>query len=167
MIRIISCMAAVVLLLAPASASAQGDPFSGTWRLNVEKSKELWQAQPQPKAGAPQAQSFELVTMNIANGAMQYSVEYARGKERHKKGSYTAKFNDAKWQDVNDVGDEAISALTLVKSSDRIHSWVTRGKDGQFAGLVHRRLADDARSFVSVGVGTDGYVQYVRVFEKQ
>jgi hypothetical protein len=40
-------------------------------------------------------------------------------------------------------------------------------KDGQFGGLVQRRLADDGKSFISTRVGSDGYVHYVRVFEKQ
>lgn len=167
--HVISCIAAVLILFAPeASAqSGQGNPFSGTWRLNVEKSKEMWQAHPQPKAASPQQQSYELITMTIANDTMEYSVEYARGKERHKKASYTAKFNDARWQDINGAADEAFSTATLVKTTDRIHSWVTRGKDGQFAGLILRRMAEDARSFTSVGLGGDGYVQYVRVFDKQ
>src|SRR5262249_31270271 len=115
------------------------------------------------KSASPQAQSDEVITMAIANGAMQYKVEYAKGKSA----AYTAAFNDAKWQDVRGETEGGVAALTLVKVNDRLHYWVTRSKDGQFAGLIHRNLADDGKSFTSVFVGTDGYVQYVRVFDKQ
>lgn len=167
--HMISCIAAVVTLIAaPAWAqSSQEDPFDGTWRLNMDRSRASWQAHPQPKIAVPQPQSFELVTMKIANGTMEYSVEYARGNEQHKKANYSARYNDARWQDVQGAADGAFSSLTLVKSTDRIHYLVTRAKDGQFAGLIQHKLADDGKSFVSVGLGRDGYVQYVRVFEKQ
>jgi hypothetical protein len=146
--------------------SGQADPFSGTWRLNVERSNAAWLAQPRPKAGTPQPQSFALVTIKASDETVDYSVEYARGKEAHKKASYTAKYNDAKWQDVRGTSD-GFSSLTLVKSTDRIRYSVTRGHDGQFAGLIYYTIAEDGRSLTSAGLSPDGYVQYVRVFDKQ
>jgi hypothetical protein len=32
---------------------------------------------------------------------------------------------------------------------------------------VQRRMAEDGKSFTSVRLGSDGYVHYVRVYEKQ
>ena len=93
--------------------------------------------------------------MKVMNDTMEYSAEYARGNEQHKKASYTAKYNDAKWQDLRGAADAAFSSLTLVKSTDRIHYWVTRGKDGQFAGVILNKMAEDGRSFVTVGLGSD------------
>jgi hypothetical protein len=166
---IASCTAAMLVVMAPEgrAQSAPADPFNGTWRLNVEKSASLWQAQPQPKLAVPQSQSHELITMSITDGGMQYRVEYGQGNDRNATATYAAKFNDAKWQDIRGEAEGGIRALTLVKINDRVHYWVTRGKDGQFGGLIHRRLADDGRSFTSIRLGTDGYVQYVRVFDKQ
>lgn len=143
--------------------SGSADSFDGTWRLSAAKSQATWEAQPQPKRATPQAQSAELMTMRVADGTMQYKVEYAGGKTA----SYTAKFNDAKWQDVRGDAEDGIAAVTLVKINERLHYWVTRTKDAQFAGLIQRRVAADGKSITSVRIGTDGYVHYVRVFEKQ
>ena len=166
---IASAIAVVLVVVAPKvwAQSSQTDPFVGTWKLNLPKSEGMWKAQPQPKSATPQPQSYELITMSIADGTMQYKVEYAQGNERHKTANCTAKFNDAKWQDVHGEAEEGLSALTLVKINDRLHYWVTRTKDGQFGGVIHHKLADDGKSFTSVRIGSDGYVQYVRVFEKQ
>ena len=167
--HVMSCLTAVIVLTASVTwaQSGQRDPFDGTWRLNVARSTATWQAHPQPKVVTPQPQSFELVTMKVTNDTMEYSAEYARGNEQHKKASYTAKYNDAKWQDLRGAADAAFSSLTLVKGTDRILYWVTRGKDGQFAGVILHKMAEDGKAFVTVGLGSDGYVQYVRVFEKQ
>ena len=164
----LSCIALVLSLTPEAWAqSAQADPFNGTWRLNVARSATTWQAHAQPKIATPQPQSFELVTIKVADNTMDYSVEYAQTNEQRKKAHFNAKYNDAKWQEFHGAAPGAYASLTLVKSTDRIRYLVTRGKDGQFAGIVLHRMADDGRSFTSVGVGGDGYVQYVRVFEKQ
>ncbi len=161
---IVSCVAVVLTLtLGVWAQSAQTESFNGTWRLSVAKSQVMWQAQPQPKIATPPPQSEELITMRIGDGAMEYRVEYAGGKTA----AYKATFNDAKWQDIRGEGEGGISTLALVKINDRLHYWVTRTKDGQFGGVIQRRMAADAKSFTSVRLGTDGYVQYVRVYERQ
>jgi hypothetical protein len=160
---------AVIVTLVAAEAwgqSAQADPFNGTWRLNVERSQAMWKAQPQPKLAAPQPQSDELITMAVSSDTVQYKAEFRDGNTR-RTATYTATFNDAKWQDIRGNGEGGLSALTLVKINDRLHYWVTRTKDGQFGGLVQRRMAEDGKSFTSVRLGSDGYVHYVRVYEKQ
>ncbi|HEV8319119.1 MAG TPA: hypothetical protein VGQ10_17020 [Vicinamibacterales bacterium] len=166
--HIVASIIALLIVVAGVWAqSGQADQFNGTWKLNVAKSTTKWQAHPQPKVAEPQPQSFELITMSIANDTLDYKVEYARANERHRKANYTARYNDARWQDIHGDPDGPLSTLTLVKTNDRTHYWVTRGKDGQFAGLVVRQMAEDGKSFTSVGLGGDGYVQYVRVFDKQ
>ncbi len=165
----VSCIIAVLTMIVP-DAWAQGgqaDPFNGTWTLNVAKSTARWQGHPQPKVAEPQPQSYELITMMVTNDSVDYKVEYARANERHKKANYTAKYNDARWQDIHGEADGPLSTLTLVKTNERTHYWVTRSKDGQFAGVVVRQMAEDGKSFISVGLSGDGYVQYVRVFDKQ
>jgi len=166
--HILSCIA-LVLSVAPYAGAQPGqtDPFNGTWRLNVARSTASWQSHAQPKIATPQPQSFEVVTIKVADSTMDYSVEYARANEPHQKAHFNAKYNDAKWQEIHGAAPGAYASLTLVKSADRIRYLVTRGKDGQFAGLILHKMADDGRTFTSVGVGGDGYVQYVRVFEKQ
>ena len=165
----LSSIVALVLFIAPQAGaqSSQADPFNGTWRLNVERSAATWQAHAQPKIATPHPQSFELATIKVTDATMDYSAEYARANEPRKKANFTAKYNDAKWQEIHGTADGAQTSLTLVKSTDRIRYMVTRGKDGQFAGLIMHKLADDGRSFTSVALGSDGYVHYVRVFEKQ
>jgi hypothetical protein len=166
--HLVACIIALLVVVVPGARAQSGqDLFNGTWKLNTARSTAKWQSHPQPKVAEPQAQSFELITMSIANDTMDYKVEYARANERHKKANYTAKYNDARWQDIHGDPDGAMSTLTLVKPNDRTHYWVTRGKDGQFAGLVVRQMAEDGKSFTSVGLSDDGWVQYVRVFEKQ
>src|SRR5262245_11254 len=145
-VRLIEACVPMFLAVAVAEGRAQGaaaDPFNGTWRLNVVKSAAMWQAQPQPKAAAPQPQSDELITMRITDGTMQYRVEHGKGSAPNTTATYTARFNDAKWQDIRGEAEGGLGALTLVKINDRLHYWVTRTKDGQFGGLIHQRLAED------------------------
>ena len=174
---LVLCVAIVLSGLAALSAqSGSRDPFDGTWKLNAARSQTAWEAQPQPKraigptsqpqgvgstlkSGEPPA----LLTMRVVDGSMEYRAEYGGGKAAIR----TAKFNDATWQNVGGEAEDGIASVTLVKVNDRLHYWVTRAKDGQFAGLIQNRMAADGRSLTSVRIGTDGYVQYVRVFEKQ
>jgi hypothetical protein len=171
MMKIATPVVALALLVAAGSrASAQSgtsDPFNGSWRLSAGKSAAAWQSQPQPRRPVPDPQSHGLITMKIANGMMDYRVEHGAGTGQPKQASYTAAYNDARWQPVLGSPDGAYSAITLVKITDRQHYWVTRSQDGQFAGVTLRKMADDGRSFTSIGIGPDGYVQYARVFEKQ
>jgi hypothetical protein len=160
---ITTCIAVLLAVIGASAQSPGSDPFDGTWRLSAARSQTMWQAQPQPKRPTAQPQSQELITMRIAGGAVDYRVDYGGGRTA----AYKAAFNDAKWQDVRGEAEGNVTALTLVKINDRLHYWVTRTKDGQFAGVVQRSLAADGKSFTSIGLGPDGYVQYVRVFEKQ
>ena len=168
MTSIASLVAAILSAVAPSVLAQSGpaDPFNGTWRLNAAKSTAMWQAQPQPKSASPRAMAHEVITMRIASGTMDYRVEYEEADHGRKTATYRAQFNDAAWEDIRGEAEGGLSALTLVKIDDRLHYWVTRTKDGAFGGLIQRRLADDGRSFTSVSLGSDGYVQYVRVYEK-
>lgn len=166
-LRVIVIVPCAGLVLAAALAvraqDARTEPFDGIWKLSVPRSQSMWQSQPQPKRATPQTQSQELITMRVAGGAVDYRVDYGGGRTA----AYKAAFNDAKWQDVRGEAEGGVSALTLVKINDRLHYWVTRTKDGQFAGVIQRRMAADGKSFTSMGLGRDGYVQYVRVFDRQ
>lgn len=160
----------LVLVAARPHGLAQGsenDPFNGSWRLSPEKSAAAWQSQPQPKRPVPEPQSVGVITMTVTSGTVDYRVEHGQGTAPPKRATYTAAYNAATWQPVQGAPDGAYAAVTLVKINDRQHSWVTRTRDGQFAGVVLRKMAQDSRSFTSIGIGTDGYVRYVRVFEKQ
>lgn len=171
--RSLGCCWAIALFAVIAAAShlaaqsATTDPFNGTWRLSVAKSNAAWQAHPQPKRPAPEPLSHGVITIKVTGSAMDYQVEHGTGTGQPRKASVAASFNDATWQAMQGAPEGGFSTATLVKINERQHYWVTRGADGNFAGLMLRRLADDGRSLTAVGIGPDGYVQYVRVFDKQ
>lgn len=163
-------VALVLLVAGGPHGLAQGnasDPFNGSWRLSPEKSAAAWQSQPQPKRPAPEPQSVGVITMKVAGGTVEYRVEHGQGTAPSERATYAATYNDATWQPVQGAPDGAYATVTLVRINDRQHYWVTRSQDGQFAGVVLRKMAADSRSFTSIGIGTDGYVHYVRVYEKQ
>jgi hypothetical protein len=143
------------------------DPFDGTWRLNPSKSSIMWDAHPQPKVATPSPQSFGLLSIKSGGVVRDYALEFARAGEPHRKLSYAAKYNDATWQMIQGAGDIISASVTLVKITDHIHYVVARDKDQQFAGVVLHRMAEDGKSFNSVGIGPDGYVHFVRVFDRQ
>lgn len=163
-----TALCASLFAIAPLEAqSGTSDPFAGSWRLNAAKSAAAWQAHPQPKRATPEPLTQGRLTIKVANGRMDYQVEHGSGGGQPKKATYGATFNDAKWQGVQGTADGPFTSVTLVKIHDRLHYWVTRDKDGGFAGLLLRKLTEDGMTLTAVAIGPDGYVQYVRVFDKQ
>lgn len=167
LVVLVSLVAMSASVPLPGLAQSASDPFNGSWRLNQARSATAWQSHPQPKRSVPEPQAHGLITMTIAGETLQYRVEHGTGTGQPGRASYTASYNDAKWQPVQGTPERRFASVTLVKINDRQHYWVMRTQQGQFAGLTLRRMADDGRSFSSVGIDPDGYVQYVRVFEKQ
>ena len=156
MTRLLAPIAVVVLVVA-GEASAQGtqDPFNGTWKLNVQKSKVMTGALP----------SSEIVTARVANGVMDCTLESTAASQPARKATYTARYNDSKWAEAKNF--DGFQQLKLVRIHDRLHYWVMRRSDGQAAGLVMQRMAEDGKSFTAVALGLDGNVQSTRVYEKQ
>ena len=155
--RVLGCIAAGLLVVATgvSSQGTQPDPFNGTWKLSAQKSKAMTGALP----------SAEIITTKITNGVMDCTLESTRGSEPPRKATYTARYNDPKWADARNF--DGFSQLRLVKINDRLHYWLMRRSDGQAAGLVMRRMADDGKSFTTVSLGLDGNVQDTRVYEKK
>lgn len=156
--RLLGCLVVFVVSVMAVGASAQGtqpDPFNGTWRLNAQKSKATTGALP----------STEVFTARVANGVMTCTLESTTAGQPARNATYTAKYNDSQWADAR--GFDGFSQLKLVRLTERLHYWVMRKSDGQAAGLVMRRMAEDGKSFTTVALGLDGNIQSTREYEKQ
>ena len=150
------CLVAVAVMAVSASAQGtQPDPFNGTWKLNAQKSKATTGVLP----------STEILTARVANGVMTSTVESTTAGQPARKATYTAKYNDSQWAEAR--GFDGFAQLKLVKLTDRLHYWVMRRSDGQAAGVVMRRMAEDGKSFTAVALGLDGNIQSTREYEKQ
>src|SRR4030095_10418586 len=92
--RLCQCLLVFVLTPAVSIWAQQGkgssDPFNGTWRLNVEKTKQL--------SGGP-SPSDEVITIRVDDDNVQhYQVEIQSGpNDPKRKGWYDSKYNDFKF----------------------------------------------------------------------
>ena len=155
--RVLASIATIVLAAA-VGASAQGtqrDPFSGTWKLNVQKSRMTTGTLP----------SSEIVTARVVDGVMDCTLESTTAGQPARKATYRARYNDSTWAEAKNF--DGFQQLKLVKVNDRLHYWVLRRNDGRAAGLAMQRMAEDGKSFTAVALGLDGNVQSTRVYEKQ
>jgi hypothetical protein len=126
------------------------DPFNGTWRLNVEKTKQL-------SGGASPV--HEVIAFDIGDdGVQHYKVEIQSSKDspmRH--GRYASKYNDGKFVPYEGtVSEPPGTEVTTIKVDDRTHYRIARTRNGEARYVMMRRLAEDGQSYISVGLTTDG-----------
>ncbi len=146
----------VVLAAAAAAGSAQqarpgADPFNGTWRLNVEKTKEL---------SGGTSPVHEIITFEIGDdGVQHYQVEIRSSEDAPlRRGWYDSKYNEARFAPYEGTvypPDAGMEVMT-VKVDDRTHYRIARTREGEARYVMMRRLSDDGRSYISAGLRIDG-----------
>lgn len=146
----------VVLAAAAAAGSAQqarpgADPFNGTWRLNVEKTKEL---------SGGTSPVHEIITFEIGDdGVQHYRVEIRSSEDAPlRRGWYDSKYDEARFAPYEGTvypPDAGMEVMT-VKVDDRTHYRIARTREGEARYVMMRRLSDDGRSYISAGLRIDG-----------
>ena len=143
-------LAVFTILAAP--AAAQGDPVSGTWKLNLEKSTFHF-------SRAPRSLVHTYEPFGTDGVKASADVVDADGKKIHF--TYSLKF-DGKFYPV--TGDPARDMTAL----ERIDDYTGKGanmKDGKVINTSRHALSKDGKTFTVTlkgAMGTD-----IRVYEKQ
>ena len=147
-------LAAIAMTAATAAGLAQEDnvdPFNGTWRLNIEKTKEL---------SGGESPIHEIITFKIgADGVQHYEVEIQSEGGPLRKGWYSSKYNDPTFVPYNGTVSEYPpgAEVMTIKVDERTHYRIARTREGGNARYVMmRRLAEDGQSYISAGLTIDG-----------
>ena len=129
------------------------DPFNGTWRVNVEKTKEL---------GRDLTGLHEIMTFKTGDdGVQHYQVEWQDSADAPmRKGWDDSKYNEAKFVPYNSNVFAAEEAdpfeVMTVKVDNRTHYRIARTREGEALYAMMRRLSDDGRFYMSAGLMVDG-----------
>jgi hypothetical protein len=157
--RVVLCLG-VLLVLAGLAVSMQvqaaDNPSTGTWKLNVEKSK--FDPGPGPK--------METITISIEGGAENYKSEGTDASGNPTTSSFSAKTDGTDAPVTgNPLGD-----MISIKQMDSHHLTGHLKKDGKETVTVHVVVSKDGktRTLTITGKTPDGKaVHDVEVFDKQ
>ena len=153
---LVCVLVTLVGLLTLSLAAAAGDPFSGTWKMNAEKSK--YSPGPAPKD----------VTVVIECDESNYKIDATGtggdGKPLHVQ--YSAKFDGKDYPVTGVANADSIS----VKRIDASTIETVQKKDGKVVMTVTSKVSKDGKTRTSTwrGKNSEGKdVHNVVVFEKQ
>jgi hypothetical protein len=147
----------VLVGLFASAISAQADPFDGTWKLNLAKSK---------GAGLPKE---EVVVIKITNGAQYKSGVVTEKDGKVHKSDYTATYNDGKWYPTKDMdtGKEG-NPTKMIRVDERMEIRLMRPSgDAPMRSFLTRTISPDGKTMTVTSVSLEGTVGTVWVFEKQ
>jgi hypothetical protein len=153
------------MLLISGQVLAQEDPFNGSWRLNVEKSKM------QPRT----LSKSETVVYGNHDGKEIYTSDAITGDGEHEITQYNARYNDGKEypSTVTFYGEGTVrfqtSNLMVRKINERTRERVY-ARDGKIVTIMRRQMSEDGKTITTsiMSVDADGKenVFETRVFEK-
>ena len=140
-----------------ASASAQQDPFMGTWKLNLSKSK----YDPGP---APQ-QPTVIKREALPGGQIKFVTDGVdgQGNKTHTEGTLKL---DGKDYPVTGSPNWDMESVRRIDASTRL---IVDKKAGTVVRMVRQTVAKDGRSYTAdqVGVNAQGAFHNVLVYDKQ
>jgi hypothetical protein len=157
LVRALAFGAVLTLGLRPMSLSAQAtDPASGTWELNLAKSK--FSPGPPPKS---QTRTFE------ATGAdVKYTLKGIDAEGKPTLVRYTAKYDG---KDYPVTGSQDFDAISL-KHVDAVTAEATLKKGGKVVATTKRVVSKDGKTLTLTTIGTNAKgqaVNNVAVFDKR
>ena len=140
--RTLGCLAIALAAAATGASAQQGaqgaDPFNGTWRLNIEKTKEL---------SGGTSPVHEIITFRIGDdGVQHYQVEIQGSEDEPlRRGWYDSKYNEAKFVPYNGTvyPEDAGMEVMTVKVDERTHYRIARTRKGEARYVMMRRLAEE------------------------
>ena len=163
--RTLGCLAIALAAAATGASAQQGaqgaDPFNGTWRLNIEKAKEL---------SGGTSPVHEIITFRIGDDEVQHYQVEIQGSEDEplRRGWYDSKYNEAKFVPYNGTvyPEDAGMEVMTVKVDERTHYRIARTRKGEARYVMMRRLAEDGQSYISAGLRIDGTPGLYRWMER-
>src|SRR5690242_8488397 len=146
--RTLAFGAVLTLGFRPMSLSAQAtDPASGTWELNLAKSK--FSPGPPPKS---QTRTFE-----VAGADVKYTLKGIDAEGKPTLVQYTAKYDG---KDYPVTGSPDFDAISL-KRVDAVTTEATTKKGGKVVGTTKRVVSKDGKTLTLTTIGTNAKGQAV------
>ncbi len=155
--RVVSVVAAGMLLVAMFASAQSKDPFVGTWRLNVAKSK--YTPGPIPKS--------QTTTYEAAGQAYKISVRSEPATGAVQQWSYTSNLDG---KDVPITGNNPNADMIAVKRIDGNTLEAVQKRGGKVTITQRNVVSADGKTRTVTSTGMDGQgqkVNNVAVFEKQ
>jgi len=167
--RVVWCVAVVLAATAGVGFSQSGlpnkwsaeDPFNGTWRIDVEKSKAL-------AAGRASVPVHEVITFDIKDNVHTYRVEVqSRDDTPRRNMGYESAWNDGTYVPyTNYTGGELNGYVTNVKADDRTHYRIATDVEGNARYVMMRRLTEDGKAYIATGLSVDGELGQFRWMDR-
>ena len=164
MARPLRALLIVVLCLAPQPAAAQEDPFTGTWVLNVAKSKM------QPAT----ASKSEIIRYRITGNEEDFVSDAVTNEGYPESIKYTARYDDGKAYPFSITISGKVTnpgAMTMVKKIDLWTRERYNVRDGQPVIASRRVVSKDGKTMTITIVRVDAQgrevVNEVRLLEKK
>lgn len=155
--RTLAFGAVLTLGFRPMSLSAQAtDPASGTWELNLAKSK--FSPGPPPKS---QTRTFEVTGADV-----KYTLKGIDAEGKPTLVQYTAKYDG---KDYPVTGSPDFDAISL-KHVDAVTTEATTKKGGKVVATTKRVVSKDGKTLTLTTIGTNAKgqaVNNVTVFDKR
>jgi len=154
----------VVVICALVPVAAQDDPFNGTWKLNVAKSKM------QPAT----ASRSEMIRYRITGNEEDFLSDAVTSEGRAESIKYAARYDDGKAYPFSISVDGKVTnpgATTMVKKIDARTRERYNVRDGKPVLASRRVVSPDGKTMTITIVRIDGdgreIVNEVRILEKQ
>lgn len=155
---------AVGVVFGSLAAAQDRDPFSGTWTLNVAKSKMVSPAT---------ASKSETVVYAHAGGVETFTADAVTSKDEAEHTTYTAPYDGANGTITVTVDGKVTNQgpMQLRQLDARTRLRIGVRKEGPIGGFIVRRLSEDGKTITSsiLSFDADGSVvnRETRVFEKK
>jgi hypothetical protein len=160
--RVVICIAMLVVLVS-ATAVLAADNFSGTWKLNVAKSK--YSPGPAPQSGMTKIEATADGLKIVADGVN------AEGKKTHTE--YSAKFDGKDYPDkvlVDGKPDPTGADTISIKKIDDFTFEATTKLKGKVLLVTRNVISKDGKTRTQTATGTNAQGKPVNntvVYEKQ
>jgi len=152
------CVMVALAFLLASLMQAQADPFLGTWKLNVQKSKFV---------PGPARKSETRMVVNSPNG-MKVSVKRVNGDGSTQEFEYTSNLDNKAYPIVGDGPEGADSIATNLTAPNTIQSTLKKG--GKVIVTATLSVSADGKvlTITSKGTQADGkQFNNVAVYDKQ
>jgi hypothetical protein len=160
-----SLLGALILCLAfVGTGYAQGDPFDGTWKLNVAKSDS--------RRSLP---AVELLIFEISGRfgepghAETGTNDITDAEGTRRRSQYTATYNDGKWHQGRslDTGQPSRGRTMMIRMDPRSELRLGQRADGTFSSMILRVVQEDGKTMrVTTYSAADHQVGSNLLFEK-
>ena len=135
------------------------DPFAGTWKLNLEKSKEA--------SDHPRLPKSETINVEEQDSGLKVANDQVNAQGKSIQFGYSAKFDGKKYPET---GSPVVDTVEMKRINARTIEVTNLGKDGTVVTTIRSVISPDGKTRTSTLKAKDAKgatVSWVAVFDKQ